>query len=78
MRPRFRIRYVNEDNRKGYVVEYKKRFLFFTYWTHFISYAGLPSVPFYYISEERARKDMLKEIEWDERRQSYLLEENSK
>ena len=54
--------------KKGYRVDIQKtkwRVLGLKkYWTHFISYSGLPDQPFYYSTFEMAMSEMLKEIRW--------------
>lgn len=52
---------------RGWVVEIQKEkgFLFKTkYWTHFISVAGIESMPWYFQSREFAEKEMLFKIRW--------------
>lgn len=59
--------------RKGWVVEIQKTkgFIFKTkYWIHFISVAGIESMPWYFHSEESAMREMLNKIKWDTIRNS--------
>ena len=55
--------------KKGYRVDIQKTkwtlFGLKKYWTHFVSYSGLPKHPFYYSTFEMAINEMLKEIKWE-------------
>jgi hypothetical protein len=61
------LRIVN--TKKGFRVEIlKSKWTLFgikKYWTHFISYAGIPEKPFHYPSFDMAMEDLLKEIRWE-------------
>lgn len=54
--------------KKGYRVDIQKSkwgiFGIKKYWTHFISYSGLESIPFHYPTFDIAMEGMLKEIRW--------------
>lgn len=54
--------------KRGWIVEVQKEkgFLFKTkYWTHFISVAGIDSMPWYFKTREYAEMEMLNKIKWD-------------
>jgi len=61
----FRIR----QTVKGFVVERKKTFLFFSYWRVYISYPAIEK-PFYYETYNDALEDLLSEIKYDVNRNS--------
>ena len=53
--------------KKGYLVEVlkrKRKFLFWNeyYYTHYISYTGLPKEPFYFQNYKSAKSHFLKEV----------------
>lgn len=57
----FRIRKCD----KGFIVEVQKtKWYGKKYWTHFISVAGLPHLPFYFSTYGGAMSEMLKDIKW--------------
>jgi hypothetical protein len=69
----FRIRKIEN---KGFLVEQKQfkwsLFGIGSYWTHFISYNGLPSEPFYYDTFDRALEDFKKELSYELIRNHYV------
>lgn len=57
----FRIK----KHEKGFIVEIQKtKWYGKKYWTHFISVAGLPHLPFYFSTYDGAMSEMLKDIKW--------------
>lgn len=49
-------------HKKGYLIEYKVKKLFYTKWVHFTSYSGLPNEPYYYSTFQLALDDLQREI----------------
>jgi len=58
----FRIKKYDE----GFVVEVQKKTWYGkTYWTHFISVAGIASKPWYHSTYNDAESNLIKTIKWD-------------
>jgi hypothetical protein len=59
---KFRIKYYP----RGYVVEIRKfRWFIFPYWTHYVSVAGIDSLPWYHETSEDAFSSLIDKLKQD-------------